>query len=87
MPHAVLQLPHDRFQEDLPYDVQVELELVRPSARAEETGTYGRVTLALNTDVPRQLYGHTRAPLSALTTHGHSAAQPVSSKTFAPKPH
>lgn len=73
MPHAVLQLPHDRFQEDLPYDVQVELELVRPSARAEETGTYGRVTLALNTHVSRQLYGHTRAPLSTLTTHSHSA--------------
>ncbi|WOO85581.1 uncharacterized protein LOC62_07G009082 [Vanrija pseudolonga] len=46
MPHAVLQLPHDRFQEDLPYDVQVELELVRPSARAEETGNF-MVTLEL----------------------------------------
>ncbi|TXT03842.1 hypothetical protein VHUM_04363 [Vanrija humicola] len=45
-PHALLQLSHDQFQEDLPYDVQVELELVRPSARAEETGNF-MVTLEL----------------------------------------
>ncbi|KAL1405431.1 hypothetical protein Q8F55_009062 [Vanrija albida] len=45
-PHALLQLPHDRFQEDLPYDVQVELELVRPSRGAEETGNF-MVTLEL----------------------------------------
>jgi hypothetical protein len=37
-PHATLQLPLDKFQEDLPYDVQVELELVRPSHTAEEMG-------------------------------------------------
>jgi hypothetical protein len=37
-PHAVLAVEPDRFQEDLPYDVQVELELVRPSPGAEEMG-------------------------------------------------
>lgn len=37
-PHATLQLPLGKFQEDLPYDVQVELELVRPSHTAEEMG-------------------------------------------------
>lgn len=37
-PHATLTLPVDRFQEDLAYDVQVELELVRPHAGSEEMG-------------------------------------------------
>ncbi|BEI89145.1 uncharacterized protein CcaverHIS019_0205070 [Cutaneotrichosporon cavernicola] len=45
-PHATLQLPVDRFQEDLPYDVQVELELVRPSQSSEEMGNF-MVTLDL----------------------------------------
>ncbi|EKC99916.1 hypothetical protein A1Q2_05793 [Trichosporon asahii var. asahii CBS 8904] len=39
-PHAVLPINLDRFQEDLPYDVQVELELVRPHSDAPETGNF-----------------------------------------------
>ncbi|GMK57219.1 hypothetical protein CspeluHIS016_0400530 [Cutaneotrichosporon spelunceum] len=45
-PHATLQLPADKFQEELPYDVQVELELVRPSHSSEEMGNF-MVTLDL----------------------------------------
>lgn len=41
-PHAVLPINLDRFQEDLPYDVQVELELVRPHSDAPETGMPAR---------------------------------------------
>lgn len=41
-PHAVLPITLDRFQEDLPYDVQVELELVRPHSDAPETGMPAR---------------------------------------------
>ena len=37
-PHALLPLPVESFQEDLPYDVQIELELVRPSRGSEEMG-------------------------------------------------
>ncbi|RSH78164.1 uncharacterized protein EHS24_002623 [Apiotrichum porosum] len=45
-PHALLALPLDRFQEDLPYDVQVELELVRPNRDSDDMGNF-MVTLEL----------------------------------------
>lgn len=38
IPHALVPLPSDRIQEDLRYDVQVEMELVRPPPGQEETG-------------------------------------------------
>lgn len=40
IPHALVPLPSDLIQEDLRYDVQVEMELVRPTRGAEETGQY-----------------------------------------------
>ena len=33
-------MPSDLIQEDLRYDVEVEMELVRPARGAEETGQY-----------------------------------------------
>jgi len=33
-----IPLPLERFQEDLRYDIQVEMELVRPSRGNEEMG-------------------------------------------------
>jgi hypothetical protein len=39
IPHALIPLPSEQIQEDLRYDVQVEMELVRPPRGAEETGT------------------------------------------------
>lgn len=59
-PHALMTLPVDRFQEDLPYDVQVELELVRPTREADDSG--GIYTDSSN---HRQLYGYTGAALAA----------------------
>lgn len=38
-PYSLIPLPSSRFQEDLRYDVIVEMELVRPHKLAEETGT------------------------------------------------
>lgn len=38
IPHALVPLPSDKIQEDLRYDVQVEMELVRPPRGQEETG-------------------------------------------------
>lgn len=38
IPHALIPLPSDQIQEDLRYDVEVEMELVRPPRGAEETG-------------------------------------------------
>jgi len=38
IPHTLVPLPTDLIQEDLRYDVQVEMELVRPPRGAEETG-------------------------------------------------
>lgn len=38
IPHALLPLPSDLIQENLRYDVQIEMELVRPTRGAEETG-------------------------------------------------
>jgi hypothetical protein len=40
IPHALVPLPTDLVQEDLRYDVEVEMELVRPARGAEETGEY-----------------------------------------------
>ncbi|KAK4687859.1 hypothetical protein P7C73_g2256, partial [Tremellales sp. Uapishka_1] len=37
-PHALIPLAIDTFHEDLRYDIQVEMELVRPSRGAEEMG-------------------------------------------------
>jgi len=37
-PHVNIPLPLERFQEDLRYDIQVEMELVRPSRGNEEMG-------------------------------------------------
>ncbi|KAK1924178.1 hypothetical protein DB88DRAFT_270075 [Papiliotrema laurentii] len=39
-PHVLIPLPHERFQEDLRYDVQVEMELVRPLRGQEEMGNF-----------------------------------------------
>lgn len=38
IPHALVPLPSDQIQDDLRYDVQVEMELVRPPRGQEETG-------------------------------------------------
>jgi hypothetical protein len=35
---VLIPLPNERFQEDLRYDVQVEMELVRPLRGQEEMG-------------------------------------------------
>jgi hypothetical protein len=40
IPHALVPLPTDLIQEDLRYDVEVDMELVRPARGAEETGEY-----------------------------------------------
>ncbi|ORX36695.1 hypothetical protein BD324DRAFT_461464 [Kockovaella imperatae] len=39
-PHTTLDLPIERFQEELRYDVQVEMELVRPTRGSEEMGNF-----------------------------------------------
>ncbi|ORY34045.1 hypothetical protein BCR39DRAFT_518237 [Naematelia encephala] len=39
-PHTLIPLPVERFQEDLRYDVQIEMELVRPSRGSEEMGNF-----------------------------------------------
>jgi hypothetical protein len=44
-PHAVVVLPMNRFQEDLRYDVMVEMELVRPSRGQEEMGEWPEIVL------------------------------------------
>lgn len=40
IPHALVPMPSDLIQEDLRYDVEVEMELVRPARGVEETGQY-----------------------------------------------
>ena len=40
IPHALVPMPSDLIQEDLRYDVELEMELVRPARGAEETGQY-----------------------------------------------
>ena len=46
-PHVMIPLPLDRFQEDLRYDVQVEMELVRPERGQEEMGKSGNTSFSL----------------------------------------
>lgn len=37
-PHVLIQLPGEKFQEDLKYDIDVEMELVRPGRGDEAMG-------------------------------------------------
>lgn len=46
IPHALVPIPGNQIQEDLRYDVQVEMELVRPPRGAEETGPLGIAPLS-----------------------------------------
>ena len=39
-PHTVIPILSSNFQEDLRYDVEVEMELVRPNRASEEIGTH-----------------------------------------------
>lgn len=57
-PHTLMPLPIDRFQEDLPYDVQVELELVRPTRGADEAGASTKSERQWLLTSPRQFHGH-----------------------------
>ncbi|EIW70677.1 hypothetical protein TREMEDRAFT_73537 [Tremella mesenterica DSM 1558] len=40
LPHALINLPMDKFEVDLRYDVQVEMELVRPSHMTQESNNF-----------------------------------------------
>ncbi|KAL7421801.1 hypothetical protein Q5752_003572 [Cryptotrichosporon argae] len=60
-PHALIPLPLAQFQQDLAYDVGVELELVRPT-RAEETGNF-MLTLELRSArVPEMIVARAGQP-------------------------
>lgn len=64
-PHVMIPLPLERFQEDLRYDVQVEMELVRPERGQEEMGMSIVMEAALQCAFTnlRQLYAFTTASL------------------------
>jgi hypothetical protein len=67
-PHALVQLPVERFQEDLRYDVVVEMELVRPSRGQEEMGQSRHIHSARSVrrstaDLVRQLHAFARIAL------------------------
>lgn len=73
-PHSLIPLPTNRFQEDLRYDVQVEMELVRPARGSVEMG---ESPVAQLSDARRQLYALPRATFAAQRGLGDHHRRPA----------
>ena len=69
-----IPLPLERFQEDLRYDIQVEMELVRPSRGNEEMGQLSLTSVISHELTSRQLHAVAATPLSEGSESGSAGS-------------